>query len=111
MDTNEDALINTSPEGGLFVERNFLGFKTESRLYLKDALFFFFYKDNYDNYPIIKEGKELTEDNLKDTIINNSKIFDFIDLEGQTLKVEDKIKTNIHDSQNIEEQKEQKKEK
>ena len=111
MDTNEDALINTSPEGGLFVERNFLGFKTESRLYLKDALFFFFYKDNYYNYPIIKEGKELTEDNLKDIIINNSKIFDFIDLEGQTLKVEDKIKTNIHDSQNIEEEKEEKKEK
>ena len=111
MDTNEDALINTSPEGGLFVERNFLGFKTESRLYLKDALFFFFYKDNYDNYPIIKEGKELTEDNLKDIIINNSKIFDFIDLEGQTLKVEDKIKTNIHDSQNIEEEKEEKEEK
>lgn len=113
MDTNEDALINTSPEGGSFVERNFLGFKTESRLYLKDALFFFFYKDNYDNYPIIKEGKELTEDNLKEIVKNNPKIFYFIDLEGQAVKGEDKIIKNIHDigGKNIKEEKEEKEKK
>ena len=28
MDTNDDDCINTKPEGGFFVEQNFLGFKT-----------------------------------------------------------------------------------
>ena len=37
MDTNDDDCINTKPEGGFFVEQNFLGFKTQTKLFLKDV--------------------------------------------------------------------------
>ena len=45
MDTEGDDFINTKPECGKFIERKFLGFTTESRLYLKDAFFLLFYED------------------------------------------------------------------
>ena len=65
MDTNDDDCINTKPEGGIFAEREFLGFKTQSRLYLKDALFLLFYGSNMEQYPIIKSKTPITEEILK----------------------------------------------
>ena len=79
MDTNDDDCINTKPEGGIFAEREFLGFKTQSRLYLKDALFLLFYESNMDNYPIIKPETQITEEILKIIIKNNPELFSFID--------------------------------
>ena len=79
MDTNDDDCINTKPEGGFFAEREFLGFKTQSRLYLKDALFLLFYESNMDNYPIIKPETQITEEILKIIIKNNPELFSFID--------------------------------
>ena len=78
MDTGEDNVYDTKPKGGLFVEKKFLGFKTISRLYLKDALFLLFDEKNLEKYPIIKKGINLSEADLKIIIKNNDTIFDFI---------------------------------
>ena len=55
-----------------------MGFKTISRLYLKDALFLLLDENNLNKYPIIKKGINLSEEDLKIIIKNNDKIFDFI---------------------------------
>ena len=78
MDTKGDDVINTRPEGGYFVELEFLGITSESRLYLKDTLFLLFY-ENMEQYPIIKSEKTITEEILKIIIKNNQKLFSFID--------------------------------
>ena len=43
MDTNEDNIIDTKPEEGEYIEKNFLGFNSVKGypLYLKDVLLFF----------------------------------------------------------------------
>ena len=79
MDTNDDDCINTKPEGGFFVEQNFLGFKTQTKLFLKDALYLLFYENNMEQYPIIKPESSITEENLKIIIKNNPKLFYFIE--------------------------------
>ena len=84
MNTKDDDCINTKPEGGFFAEKNFLGYTTESILYLKDALFLFFFDSNMEQYPIIKSGIPITEEILKAIIKNNPKLFYFIaDLENE----------------------------
>ena len=79
MDTEDDNFINTQPESGKFVEREFLGFTSESRLYLKDALFLLFYGSNMEQYPIIKSKTPITEEILKIIIKDNPELFTFID--------------------------------
>ena len=64
IDTEGDDFINTQPEVGRFVELEFLGYTSESRLCLKDALFLLFY-ENMEQYPIIKSEKTITEEILK----------------------------------------------
>ena len=79
MDTEDDNFINTQPESGNFAEREFLGFTSESRLYLKDALFLLFYGSNMEQYPIIKSKTPITEEILKIIIKDNPELFTFID--------------------------------
>ena len=79
MDTKDDDCINTKPESGLFIEKNFLGFKTKTELFLKDALFLLFDENNMEQYPIIKSETPITEEMLKIIIKNNPKLFYFID--------------------------------
>ena len=97
MNTSDDELINTKPERGEFSEKYFLGFKTHSKLYLKDALYLLFYGDNYNDFPLIKKKGEITEQILKNIILENPKIFDFIEKsedeninENENMKVEEK---------------------
>ena len=108
MDTNEDNLIDTKPESGFYIEKNFLGFETETRLYLKDALYLLFYEDNYENYPIIKKEKKLTENDLKIIIKGNIELFDFI-VNNSTAKVEEE-KIKKKDNQKDEDKEAKKKE-
>lgn len=78
MNTNDDDLIDTKPEGGEFIEDQFLGIKTRSRLYLKDVLFLLFYGENFEIFPLVKENVKITEEILEKITIDNPRIFDFI---------------------------------
>ena len=75
MDTEEDILIDTKPEGGEYIETNFLGF-TGSVLYLKDILYFFGCK-YFEKYPL-KKNYEINEEILKIIINDYPDIFNFI---------------------------------
>ena len=66
------------PDEYFFVQKKFLGFASELKLYLKDALFLLFY-ENMEKYPIINSWMPITEENLKIIIKSNPEIFYFID--------------------------------
>ncbi len=108
MDTNDDNLINTKPEGGFFVEKYFLGLDNRAHLFLKDALFFFLYGDNLENYPIIKNNVDLSNEVLKIIIDKNKEIFDFIKNEDEKDEKKEEIENKegeavLEDEQNDEE--------
>ena len=79
MDTNEDNIIDTKPEGGEYVEKNFLGFNSVKGypLYLKDALLFF-YSKYIEKYPINDNYNSENIEILKFIINEYKDIFDFI---------------------------------
>ena len=97
MNTKEDDLIDSKPEGGDYIKINFLGINTHARLYLKDTLFLLFYDNNFENYPLVKKNKEITEEILEKIIRDNPEVFDFIEVEknikedGKSMNEEKKV--------------------
>ena len=77
IDTKEDSIIETRPEGGENAEKNFLGFRRPN-LYLRDALCFF-YSGDFEKYPLF-DNIVIDKKSLKNMINdkNNAGIFDFI---------------------------------
>jgi len=91
MNTEEDDLINTKPEGGFHVEKKFLGFEIPSSiLYLKEAIYFFCFK-YFKEYPVFKKYK-INEQILKKIIKDFPEIFDFISIEEKKLEGKSKLK-------------------
>ena len=100
MDTYDDDIIITKPEGGFFAEEKFLGFQTKTELYLKDALYFLFYGINLEKYPIIKKDN-ITKENLKTIINDNPEIFYFIKEESKKNVISDEKMIKEEISKNI----------
>ena len=91
MNTEEDDLINTKPEGGFHVEKNFLGFEIPSSiLYLKEAIYFFCFK-YFKDYPVFKKYK-INEQILKNIIKDFPEIFDFISIDEKIIEGKSKLK-------------------
>ena len=91
MNTEEDDLINIKLEGGVYVEKNFLGFEmAPSVLYLKEALYFFCFK-YFKEYPLFKKYK-INEQILKNIINDFPEIFDFISIDDKIIEGENKLK-------------------
>ena len=74
--TKEETIFKTGAEGGIFVERKFLGLDYNIRsLSLNDAIGFF--KDNFENFPILYADK-IPKNDLRQIIEKNKDFFYFI---------------------------------
>ena len=76
MNTKDDNIIDTKPEGGLHAEKNFLGINSGSCLYLSKVIYFFGY-NIFDDYPTSKDIT-INEEIVRKIIIDNPDIFDFV---------------------------------
>ena len=81
FDTKDDKIINFGEEGGFYIEKKFLGLNPakSSTLSISQALSLLYW-DKFDKYPMIKKNSSfiVNEDILKNLIINNEEVFDFI---------------------------------
>ena len=72
--TKEDKYFKTGDEGGIFVQKKFLGLKNNS-ISLNESIGFF--KSEFKAYPILYKD-EIPENELIEIINNNKEYFDFI---------------------------------
>ena len=91
FDTKDDDPTFTGIESGSFIEREFLGFNSESRsnLTITETLFLL-YLEQFDTYPINQIGGSIYKKEIFEKIVENYKdIFDFIGEGKNQIKLED----------------------
>lgn len=77
FNTKEDDIVNTKPEGGFFIEKNFLGLSRHNIIGFKEILGFF--RNDFNDFPIVAENINEIKD-FEKIIRSNSDYFDFVSI-------------------------------